>query len=354
MRSTVFRPGLSRFSLSAGTFLFFALCGHSALAVQAHVEDSPLATVDGKAITMTDVESVAADELRAANMQYQKEYFRITEQAVNQIVARRLLEAEASARHMSVEQVLAEAKVEPVSDEEVARFYEQNKAQIEASGKPKEQNSAEVRSYLENQSQAKARQALLAGLQQKHAIVMLLEPPRVEVAGTGPARGPANAAVTIVEFSDFECPFCMRLQASLAQVVEKYGDRVRLVYRQFPLSFHPDAQKAAEAALCANDQGQFWAMHDAMFADQKGLAVDELKKKAAKLGMKAAAFDACLDSDKHAATIAADIKDGSAVGVTGTPTVFVNGISMSGAQPFEAIAKVIESELQSRKNSAAN
>jgi protein-disulfide isomerase len=353
MRSVDVGRGIFSFSNSAVLILLLALVSAPALAVQASSDaGKPLATIDGKAITMEDVESLAAKELSMAEAQYRKEKFRITGQAVNQIVSRRLLEAEAAARHMSVEQLLAEARVEPVSDEDVTRFYEQNKARVDASGKSKEENLAEVRSYLQKQNQATARQALLGGLEKKHDIVILLEPPRVAVAATGPARGPADAAVTIVEFSDFECPFCMRLQNSLAQVMEKYGDRVRLVYRQFPLSFHPDAQKAAEASLCANDQGQFWAMHDAMFADQKGLGIEELRKKAAKLGLNAKAFDDCLDSNKHAATIASDTEDGKTLGVTGTPTVFINGISMSGAQPFDALAKVIDNELQSKKPSA--
>jgi protein-disulfide isomerase len=353
MRSVDFRRGLFSFPMAGGTILLLALCATPVLAAQPSSDaGKPLATVDGKAITMGDVESLAAKELRMAEAQYQKEKFRITGQAVNQIVSQRLLEAEAAARNVTVEQILAEARVEPVSDEDVTRFYEQNKARVDASGKSKEENLASVRSYLQGQSQAAARQTLLGSLQEKHDIVILLEPPRVTVAATGPARGPADAAVTIVEFSDFECPFCMRLQNSLEQVMKKYGDQVRLVYRQFPLSFHPHAQQAAEASLCANDQGKFWALHDAMFADQKGLGIDGLRKKAAKLGLDATAFDDCLDSNKHADTIASDTEAGKALGVTGTPTVFINGISMSGAQPFDALAKVIDSELQSKKPAA--
>jgi protein-disulfide isomerase len=352
MRSVDFGPGLFNVPMAAGAILLLALCGAPALAAPASSESGkPLATVDGKAITLGEVESLAAKELRMAEAQYQKEKFRITGQAVNQIVSQRLLEAEAAARNVSVQQLLAEARVEPVSDEDVTRFYEQNKARVDASGKSKEENLANVRSYLQGQNQATARQTLLGSLEEKHDIVILIEPPRVTVAAIGPARGPANAAVTIVEFSDFECPFCMRLQNSLEQVVKKYGDQVRLVYRQFPLSFHPHAQQAAEASLCANDQGKFWAMHDAMFADQKGLGIDELKKKAATLGLNAKAFEDCLDSNKHADSIASDTEDGKALGVTGTPTVFINGISMSGAQPFDALAKVIDSELQSKKPS---
>ena len=130
------------------------------------------------------------------------------------------------------------------------------------------------------------------------------------------------------------------------EVMKNYGDRVRVVFRQFPLnSIHPMAQKAAEAALCANDQSKFWEMHDAMFADQSGLGVDALKSKAQALGLDGPKFAECLDSGRKAAEVSADLAAGSAVGVTGTPALFVNGRALSGAQPYEAIAKVIDQEL---------
>ena len=165
------------------------------------------------------------------------------------------------------------------------------------------------------------------------------------MAATGPSKGPANAPITIVEFSDFQCPFCSRVNPTLAQVREKYGDKVRIVFRQFPLSFHQQAQKAAEASLCAGDQGKFWELHDAMFADQQALGVDQLKTKAAGLGVNAEQFNQCLDSGKHAATVQADLKDGSAAGVSGTPAMFINGRFLSGAQPLNEITKVIDDEL---------
>ena len=159
--------------------------------------------------------------------------------------------------------------------------------------------------------------------------------------------GPIDAPVTIVEFSDFQCPFCSRVIPTLKQIEESYGDKVRLVFRQFPLHrLHPQAQKAAEASLCADDQGKFWEMHDAMFADQRGLAVDSLKAKAAELELDTATFDECLDSGKYAERIETDLAEGAAVGVTGTPAMFINGRFLSGAVPYEQIAAVIDQELE--------
>ena len=134
---------------------------------------------------------------------------------------------------------------------------------------------------------------------------------------------------------------------TLDKVTETYGDQVRLVFRQFPLhSIHPQAQKAAEAALCANDQGKFWEMHDAMFGDQRNLDVAQLKSTAAGLELDATAFGQCLDSGQHAERVNSDLQAGMEAGVTGTPALFINGRFLSGAQPFEAISKVIDDELR--------
>jgi protein-disulfide isomerase len=180
------------------------------------------------------------------------------------------------------------------------------------------------------------------------------EPTRVKVATTGPAKGPANAPVTIVEFSDFQCPYCGRLSPTLKQVEQKYGDKVRLVYRQYPLPFHRFAQKAAEASLCANDQGKFWQMHDAIFADQQALEVAQLKSKATDLGLNTEQFNQCIDLGRHAAAIQADVKDGAAAGVTGTPALFVNGRLILGAVPLEQITSVIDDELKRAEHKTAS
>jgi protein-disulfide isomerase len=175
---------------------------------------------------------------------------------------------------------------------------------------------------------------------------------RTDISTTGfPARGPATAPVTIVEFSDFECPFCGRLFPTLTAVENIYLNRVRIVYRQFPLRrIHPLAQKAAEASLCAHEQGRFWDMHDSLFSDQEHLTIDALKARAVALKLDTAAFDACLDSGKEAAAIERDIAEGTKAGVTGTPAMFINGQMLVGARPFAEIQMIIEEELQRKKN----
>jgi protein-disulfide isomerase len=173
------------------------------------------------------------------------------------------------------------------------------------------------------------------------------EPARIAVETEGrPSRGASDAPVTIVEFSDFECPYCATLVSTLKAIEKNYKDQVRIIYLQFPLSIHRDAEKAAEASLCANEQNQFWQMHDAMFADQAKLRPDDLRKKAAKLSLDMEAFNACLDGNKYASAIRADIAEGVRAGVNGTPAFLVNGRFYSGSRPYDEIQKVIEDELQ--------
>ena len=166
-------------------------------------------------------------------------------------------------------------------------------------------------------------------------------------ADDDPSKGPADAKVTIIEFSDFQCPFCARVQPTLKQIADTYGDQVRIVFRDFPLSFHNDAQKAAEAAECADDQGIFWEYHDLLFANQGSLGVLSLKQYATNLGMDTVTFDSCLDSGKYAQEVKDDLADGSRAGVRGTPAFFINGIPLSGARPFADFKQIIDSELAS-------
>ena len=189
--------------------------------------------------------------------------------------------------------------------------------------------------------------AYIEGLKKDYKVTSYLEPVRTTVATAGyPSKGPANAAVTIVEFSDFECPYCGGFYPTLKEIEKNYKDKIRIVYRQFPLtSIHPHALKAAEASLCANDQGQFWQMHDAMFTDQAKLEVSDLKEKAAKLSLNTGTFNTCLDSSKYAASIKNEILEGAKVGVNGTPSMFINGRFLSGDQPYDDIAKMIDDEL---------
>lgn len=170
-----------------------------------------------------------------------------------------------------------------------------------------------------------------------------------DLADDDPFLGDPNAPVTIVEFGDFQCPFCRRFHAqTLPLIIDEYvkTGKARFVYRDFPLSsIHEQAQKSAEAAECANEQGKFWPYHDLLFQRQEGLSISNYKLWAGELGLNQGQFNSCLDSGKYSAEVEKDAEDGRKAGVTGTPATFVNGRLVSGAVPFAQFKAVIEEEL---------
>ncbi len=171
--------------------------------------------------------------------------------------------------------------------------------------------------------------------------------PLPEVDENDHIRGNEDAAITLVEYSDFECPFCLRHLDTIEQVLADYPNDVRFVYRHFPLSFHPEAQKAAEASECAGAQGKFWEMHDKIF-EANGLgamSVAKWKEIARELGLNQSQFDSCLDSGEMAARVAADLQEGTVAGVGGTPGTFVNGQLVEGAVPYATFKSIIDQEL---------
>jgi protein-disulfide isomerase len=172
--------------------------------------------------------------------------------------------------------------------------------------------------------------------------------------GSAPSKGPKNAAITMVVFSDFQCPFCGRIEPTLAKLDSEYPGKIRVVWKNFPLSFHQNAKPAAKAALAAGEQGKFWEMHDKLFANQQALDRASLEKYGQDLGLKMDRYKADLDSSKFDAQIEADTKEGSAVDVSGTPATFVNGRKIGGAYPYEIFKKVVDQELAKKGNVAAN
>lgn len=310
-------------------------------------KSTPVAEVDGKPVTMADLETMLAPQLQ----QLEKKRQEILEQGLDRLVEQKLMETEAAARGIDVlalQQAEIQAKIGEVTDADVAAWYQENQARVQ--GRPLDQIAPQIKQFLTQTRGQEVQEAFLKSLRAKYKTRILMDVARTEVAEKGsPAKGgPVGAPITIIEFSDFQCPFCSRVNPSLAQAKEIYGDKVRFVFRQFPLNIHPQAPKAAEASLCANEQGKFWEMHDTLFADQQKLAVADLKASAAKLGLDSAKFDACLDGGAMAQIVSRDMADGMAAGVSGTPALFVNGRFINGAVPFEELARVINDEL-SRK-----
>ena len=313
-----------------------------------------LAVVNGEAINETEVQAEAASDLErleAKRLQFESSWQRdkqtVMENQLNMMIEDRVLSLEAKKQATTTDKLVEEQvdkKVTVPSDDAILKFYQDNKARINGSFAD---TARDIRDYLMEQDHDRKFSAYIEQLKKDYKVTSYLEPTRTTVATQGfPTLGPANASVTIVEFSDFECPYCGGLYPTLKDIEKNYQDKIRVVYRQFPLTnIHPHAQKAAEASLCANEQGKFWQMHDAMFTDQKNLEVTDLKEKASKLSLNTTAFDSCLDSSKYAAKIKDEILEGAKVGVNGTPSLFINGRFLSGDQPYEDIARMIDDEL---------
>ncbi len=339
--------------------ILFLFCGAFTSGWAQEEETSNLfeavAEVQGVAISLEELQSGAAEELekwRMEALQFEAKQERvrheILEKQLDALVAEKLVALEAAEQGLSDEELLEKEVLnnfEEPTQEEVDSFYQTNQQRLQGS---KTQLLPMIRQYLADQKSEKIYQDLVDQLKTKFGVITLLQPLRIDVATEGhPSNGPTDAPVTIVEFSDFECPYCQAMLGTIKNVQETYGEKVRLVYRQFPLnSIHPNAQKAAEASLCASDQGRFWEMHDLMFEDQRGLSVEALTKKAESLELDGPAFETCLTSNKYAEQVKQDVMDGTVVGVTGTPAVFVNGRPLVGNVPYDQLAEIIDDELK--------
>jgi len=316
----------------------------------AHAADAPLAVVDGVAIGSEEVEKSLAGQLS----KLEEQIYNLKRQKVEALINEKLLEKEAAKRKLTMPALLdaeVTSKISLVTEQEIEKFYQENKAQMKGE---QTEDREKIRSYLQNQKLAAKREEFLRSLRgQAKVVVNLKAPPiqRVEVSVQGaPFKGGDKAPVTIVEFSDFHCPFCKQVVSTLAKLESQYGDKVKLVFRDFPIeSLHPGASKSHEAARCADEQGKFWAYHDKLFAGPANSNPELFNRFAKEVGLEPAAFETCLGSGKHQAAIKKDIEEGQRLGVAGTPAFFINGRLLSGAQPLEAFARVIDEELTRAK-----
>lgn len=268
--------------------------------------------------------------------------FEVRSQALARMVQTRVFEAEAARRGTTEDELLA-AEIEAlgeVTDEEIDAFYQERIDQM--SGLPIEQVSGRIGEYLKQQKGIEVIEKFVLAANAE----ILLQQPRVDIAADGPSKGPADAAVTIIEFSDFQCPYCSRALPVLEEVLNLYPNDVRVVYRHLPLdSIHPRARVAAEASLCADDQGKFWEYHDVLFANNRALEDEDLRGNAETVGLDVDAFLQCMTEERYAVKVEADLEAGRAVGLSGTPAFFVNGLLLSGARPVEDFVRLIDLEL---------
>lgn len=314
-----------------------------AAAVQADDASQVVATVGENNITLGDLEkAVKAQLIEVDNQRYT-----ILEDGLNNMVSEQLLTLEAKSLGKTMEEYQKEimsVTVPEPTDAQVQTIYDENKEQL--GGKALEEVKGRIVEYLKNQTRAQQAQKLLTDLRAKYPTVIKMSPPVVQISDAGrPSRGgPATAPITIIGFSDYECPFCKKGEESISEVMAKYGDKVRYIHRDYPLPFHKVARPAAEAARCCNEQGKFWEVHDAIFKAE-GLTVEKITEIAVGAGCDKTKLEACLADGHIKVMIDEDMTAGGDVGVSGTPAFFVNGRMLSGAQPLAAFTTIIDAEL---------
>lgn len=307
-------------------------------------EPGVAAQVGDSKITDADlVKGIESDLYEVESKIYEMKFQRLKE-----ILRDRVIQQDAKGKGMTSDQFLEKYVYKNITDKDVEAFIVDRKL-------PKDQITAEIKERIKSLIQAEnnqkaADQWLDEQLQKTKVSVFFKKPERpvfqVEV-GKAPLKGKLPAPVVLIEFSDFQCPHCAHGHEVIAELEKKYKDKLTIVFKNFPLPFHTQAKGAAMAGLCANDQSSdlFWKLHDYMFTHQANLAPEELIKQAKSLGLDEAKFQDCIKSNKFEAAVNQDLAQGQNIGVKSTPTFFVNGKLLMGAQPVEAFAEIIDEEL---------
>ena len=314
-----------------------------------------VATVAGQPITFEKLLRRAHSELqhqqevydtrrRQLDIDYARAQQATLRAKLDALIGSRLLVLEATAQHTTQLKVLASVKDPPVTDSEVRALYD---ARRMPDSPPFDQVKDQIRQGLEKEKVQQALDDYYSTLRVKYGVVDDFGPLRQQVAAIGPSRGPADAPVTVVEFGDYQCPFCHRLEPTLESVIEQYSHQVRFVFRNFPLTdIHPEAMHAAEAAMCADQQGKFWPMHDAIYADSTPLTDSSLRALAKQVGLDSQRFETCVRSEAPDKAIDADQQAGEDLDVEATPTLFIDGRYINGDVPREQLVSIIEDELK--------
>jgi len=285
-----------------------------------------LATVNGQNITAADIE----DSLKPLVFQVQENIFQLRKREVDVKINDLLLEQEAQKRQVTARALLeaeVKSKLPAVTEADAQKFYNENKARINGDFP---QLKAQIIQYLQQQTEGNLTTAFAQRLRNAASVQTFITPPEAPVyqiaTDDQPSKGAATAAVTLVEFTDYQCPSCAQTQPAIDRLAAEYGDRLRVVVRDFPLtSIHENAFKAAEAAEAAREQGKYWEYVALLFRNQSALGAQNLREYALAAGLDVTRFDAALSSGKFAEKVQRDILDGQRLGVAGTPTIFVNG-----------------------------
>lgn len=306
-----------------------------------------VAYVEGAQVSLAQIDESIQGQLSKVRT----EEYNLRRASLNQLIDEMLLESEAKTRGVTVDELIKteiEAKAGEITDQEIQRFYDANKNRNRSiKGKTLEQVTPMIRQTLEQQKVASRRRAYVSELRAQSDVKVTLQPPRakVPIPEGEPTKGPEDAPIVMVEFSDYQCPYCKRAEATVTKVLEEYGDKIRLVFRDYPLAFHDRGVPAAVAARCAGKQDKYWEYHDNLTKINGNLSDDDLRKRAQDIQLDMEAFTACYDSNEIEPVVQASMEEAAALGVTGTPTFFINGRMLVGAKPFEEFKEIIDEEL---------
>lgn len=326
--------------------------GGSAAAEEREGEDEVALVIEGESVSIADLhEHMQQQFLEELLRQSDDELYTMHEQAIRDLVQRRAIDTAAAEEGITSDELFVKitSQSSGASVQDVTSWYTENQSRLR--GARLEDVADRIKEMLDSEAEARTWAEYIAPRVEGLDWQMKIEPPRAQLAATRLIRGPEDAPVTIMTFSDYQCPYCVRSEPVLAEVLERFPEDVRVIHRHFPLdSIHPFARPAAEAAMCADEQGQFWEFHDAIFAEGGRLTTDSFGAIGKSLKLDEAALKQCMAERRYEAFVQADLEAGEAAGVTGTPAFFVNGIAMKGARDADELSRVVEAELARAAN----
>ena len=324
-----------------------------------------VASLGTRSWTLEELDAKIATELHAAQLEFERRRYSLRQAALNELLNQSVLEQRLSetSPEEQLKGINGLLEREAFQDLNPPTEAERLEAELQARGLKNESHrdqipgefeafQEQIGAFMLDQRRQAVLQSYLTALRSRYQTREFLEPPRASLSGVGFSKGPEDAPITIVEFADFECGFCARAGDVLSQVTARFPGKIRVIYRDFPLGFHQNAKPAAVAARCAGAQGKFWEMHDALFAQQGALGESLYLSEARRLSLDIEPYERCLQNPERAAEVDRDFSEGQAVGVSGTPAFFINGVELSGAQPPEAFVALIQRELERLKSAA--
>jgi predicted DsbA family dithiol-disulfide isomerase len=306
-----------------------------------------LAELEGRKLTDADLEQKKSGSLLQARYQY----YMSQRKALDQLVEDELLSLAAERDHLTVDQLLEKKVYKDIKDPT------EDQLQVYYEGMESDEPYAAVRDrvldHIRQLRRDKARAAYLKELRSQASLRILLAPPLADVnLEEAHVRGSKTAPVLMVEFADYECPYCEKVNPLIQKLQEEYGDKLAVAYKDFPLPMHHRAQKAAEAARCAGEQGKYWEYHDVLYYSRQ-LDINELKKHAQVLKLDENSFSKCLDGGLETAAVKKDLEEGKKLGLTGTPSFFVNNHFFHGAVDYSTLREMVEQQLKAEPSPQA-